>query len=81
MLPPIGMCYCYMHVSEAFFLLTSSILSFLQARPEHTFVPRRKTGALCAMKEAEVFSDDPKSAECIRQLEQVANLFSYLLTV
>jgi len=32
------------------------------------------------MKEAEAFSDDPKSAECIRQLEQVAYLFSVFLS-
>ncbi|KAK7367509.1 hypothetical protein VNO80_09521 [Phaseolus coccineus] len=38
----------------------------------------RKTGALCAMKEAEVFSDDPKSAECIRQLEQEIKVLSQL---
>ena len=31
----------------------------------------RETGALCAMKEVEIFPDDPKSAECIKQLEQV----------
>lgn len=30
----------------------------------------RETGALCAMKEVELF-DDPKSKECIKQLEQV----------
>ncbi|WVZ10476.1 hypothetical protein V8G54_015006 [Vigna mungo] len=38
----------------------------------------RKTGALCAMKEAEAFSDDPKSAECIRQLEQEIKVLSQL---
>lgn len=31
----------------------------------------RETGALCAMKEVELLHDDPKSAECIKQLEQV----------
>jgi len=46
----------------------------------------RETGALCAMKEVEIFPDDPKSAECIKQLEQVGchYLFvttAYLLTV
>ncbi|MQL90592.1 hypothetical protein Taro_023184, partial [Colocasia esculenta] len=30
----------------------------------------RHTGALCAMKEVNLISDDPKSAECIKQLEQ-----------
>ncbi|KAJ6733065.1 MITOGEN-ACTIVATED PROTEIN KINASE KINASE KINASE 5 [Salix koriyanagi] len=30
----------------------------------------RETGALCAMKEVEMFPDDPKSAESIKQLEQ-----------
>ncbi|TKY70546.1 Mitogen-activated protein kinase kinase kinase YODA [Spatholobus suberectus] len=38
----------------------------------------RKTGALCAMKEAEIFSDDPKSAECIKQLEQEIKVLSQL---
>lgn len=39
----------------------------------------RETGALCAMKEVEIFPDDPKSAECMKQLEQVGYplLFSY----
>lgn len=32
-----------------------------------------ETGALCAMKEVELFPDDPKSAECIKQLEQVSS--------
>ena len=35
----------------------------------------RETGALCAMKEVEIFPDDPKSAECIKQLEQVIHYF------
>ncbi|KAG5040123.1 hypothetical protein JHK85_012599 [Glycine max] len=35
----------------------------------------RETGALCAMKEVELFPDDPKSAECIKQLEQVEDRF------
>ncbi|CAN4095397.1 unnamed protein product [Withania somnifera] len=30
----------------------------------------RETGALCAMKEVDLHPDDPKSAECIKQLEQ-----------
>lgn len=30
----------------------------------------RETGALCAMKEVDLTPDDPKSAECIKQLEQ-----------
>lgn len=34
-------------------------------------LPHRETGALCAMKEVELFPDDPKCAECIKQLEQV----------
>ena len=34
-------------------------------------LPQRENGALCAMKEVELFHDDPKSAECIKQLEQV----------
>ncbi|WVZ23878.1 hypothetical protein V8G54_002422 [Vigna mungo] len=35
----------------------------------------RETGALCAMKEVEMFPDDPKSAESIKQLEQVEGRF------
>jgi hypothetical protein len=31
----------------------------------------RVTGASCAMKEVDIIPDDPKSAECIKQLEQV----------
>ncbi|KAJ8764234.1 hypothetical protein K2173_005974 [Erythroxylum novogranatense] len=38
----------------------------------------RETGALCAMKEAEICPDDPKSAECIKQLQQEIKLLSHL---
>ncbi|QCD81663.1 mitogen-activated protein kinase kinase kinase 5 [Vigna unguiculata] len=38
----------------------------------------RETGALCAMKEVEMFPDDPKSAECIKQLEQEIKVLSHL---
>ncbi|KAE8662858.1 Mitogen-activated protein kinase kinase kinase YODA [Hibiscus syriacus] len=38
----------------------------------------RQTGALCAMKEVEIFPDDPKSAECIKQLEQEIKVLSQL---
>ncbi|GMJ08738.1 mitogen-activated protein kinase kinase kinase 5 [Hibiscus trionum] len=38
----------------------------------------RQTGALCAMKEVEIFPDDPKSAECIKQLEQEIKILSHL---
>ena len=41
------------------------------ASMKHIFIPCRETGALCAMKEADIFFDDPKSAESIKQLEQV----------
>ncbi|KAH1267107.1 Mitogen-activated protein kinase kinase kinase 5 [Glycine max] len=67
--------------SATFFIsiiLSSSILSFFEARLKHIVVPHRKTGALCAMKEAEIFSDDPKSAECIKQLEQEIKVLSHL---
>ncbi|KAJ0234361.1 Mitogen-activated protein kinase kinase kinase 5 [Hirschfeldia incana] len=37
-----------------------------------------ENGALCAMKEVELFPDDPKSAECIKQLEQEIKLLSNL---
>ncbi|ESQ42247.1 hypothetical protein EUTSA_v10015359mg [Eutrema salsugineum] len=37
-----------------------------------------ETGALCAMKEVELFPDDPKSEECIKQLEQEIKLLSNL---
>ncbi|KAH8503414.1 hypothetical protein H0E87_014622 [Populus deltoides] len=38
----------------------------------------RETGALCAMKEVEMFPDDPKSAESIKQLEQEIKVLSQL---
>ncbi|XP_031743967.1 mitogen-activated protein kinase kinase kinase 5 isoform X2 [Cucumis sativus] len=38
----------------------------------------RQNGALCAMKEVELFHDDPKSAESIKQLEQEIKLLSQL---
>ncbi|KAG6595050.1 Mitogen-activated protein kinase kinase kinase 5, partial [Cucurbita argyrosperma subsp. sororia] len=38
----------------------------------------RENGSLCAMKEVELFPDDPKSAECIKQLEQEIKLLSQL---
>ncbi|KAL3525720.1 hypothetical protein ACH5RR_014092 [Cinchona calisaya] len=38
----------------------------------------KETGALCAMKEVEMLPDDPKSAECIRQLEQEIKVLSHL---
>ena len=40
----------------------------------------RETGALCAMKEVELLPDDPKSTECIKQLQQVI-LWNLLLLV
>lgn len=49
----------------------------------------RKTGALCAMKEVALIPDDPRSAECVRQLQQVisriccttSSLYNYLCCV
>ncbi|XP_021668040.2 mitogen-activated protein kinase kinase kinase 5 isoform X2 [Hevea brasiliensis] len=38
----------------------------------------RETGALCAMKEVDIFPDDPKSAESIKQLEQEIKILSQL---
>ncbi|KAI4325514.1 hypothetical protein MLD38_030902 [Melastoma candidum] len=38
----------------------------------------RETGALCAMKEVELCPEDPKSLECIKQLEQEINVLSWL---
>lgn len=38
----------------------------------------RETGALCAMKEVDIFPDDPKSAESIKQLEQEIKVLSQL---
>ena len=43
------------------------------------FVSNRETGALCAMKEVEMFPDDPKSAESIKQLEQVIHIVYEIL--
>ncbi|OAY50885.1 mitogen-activated protein kinase kinase kinase 5 [Manihot esculenta] len=38
----------------------------------------RETGALCAMKEVDIIPDDPKSAECIKQLEQEIRFLQHL---
>ncbi|XP_010248249.1 PREDICTED: mitogen-activated protein kinase kinase kinase YODA-like isoform X2 [Nelumbo nucifera] len=38
----------------------------------------RETGASCAMKEVNLIPDDPKSAECIKQLEQEIKVLSQL---
>ncbi|XP_068654745.1 mitogen-activated protein kinase kinase kinase 5-like [Aristolochia californica] len=38
----------------------------------------RETGALCAMKEVNLIPDDPKSAECMQQLEQEIKVLSQL---
>ncbi|XP_050206940.1 mitogen-activated protein kinase kinase kinase 5 isoform X2 [Mercurialis annua] len=38
----------------------------------------RETGALCAMKEVNIFPEDPKSAESIKQLEQEIKVLSQL---
>ncbi|XP_020705457.1 mitogen-activated protein kinase kinase kinase 5 isoform X2 [Dendrobium catenatum] len=38
----------------------------------------RHTGALCAMKEVNIIPDDPKSAECLKQLEQEIKVLSKL---
>ncbi|XP_020579139.1 mitogen-activated protein kinase kinase kinase 5-like isoform X2 [Phalaenopsis equestris] len=38
----------------------------------------RHTGALCAMKEVNIIPDDPKSAECLKQLEQEIRVLSKL---
>lgn len=37
----------------------------------HSYLSNRETGASCAMKEVDLFPDDPKSADSIKQLEQV----------
>ncbi|KAK4759110.1 hypothetical protein SAY87_020411 [Trapa incisa] len=37
-----------------------------------------ETGALCTMKEVELFPDDPKSIECMKQLEQEIKVLSCL---
>lgn len=38
-----------------------------------------ETGSLCAMKEVDVIPDDPKSSECVRQLEQVILLNNFTM--
>ncbi|XP_041001115.1 mitogen-activated protein kinase kinase kinase 5-like isoform X2 [Juglans microcarpa x Juglans regia] len=38
----------------------------------------RLTGALCAMKEVELLPDDPKAADCIKQLQQEIKVLSQL---
>ncbi|KAE8715510.1 Mitogen-activated protein kinase kinase kinase YODA [Hibiscus syriacus] len=38
----------------------------------------RETGALCAMKEVDIIPDDPKSVECVKQLEQEIRMLKRL---
>ncbi|CAN1273864.1 Mitogen-activated protein kinase kinase kinase 5 [Linum perenne] len=38
----------------------------------------RETGALCAIKEVDLIHDDPKSDECVRQLEQEIKVLRHL---
>ncbi|CAL1396163.1 unnamed protein product [Linum trigynum] len=38
----------------------------------------RDTGALCAIKEVDIIPDDPKSAECVKQLEQEIKVLRHL---
>ncbi|CAI0558455.1 unnamed protein product [Linum tenue] len=38
----------------------------------------RETGALCAIKEVDIIPDDPKSAECVKQLEQEIKVLRHL---
>ncbi|KAG2663801.1 hypothetical protein I3760_16G049700 [Carya illinoinensis] len=38
----------------------------------------RESGALCAMKEVDIIPDDPKSVECVKQLEQEIKILSQL---
>lgn len=38
----------------------------------------RETGASCAIKEVDIIADDPKSAECIKQLEQEIKVLGHL---
>lgn len=37
-----------------------------------------ETGAMCAMKEVDIMLDDPKSVECIKQLEQEIKVLQHL---
>ncbi|KAL7245108.1 hypothetical protein ACSBR2_000444 [Camellia fascicularis] len=37
-----------------------------------------ETGAMCAMKEVDVIGDDPKSSECVKQLEQEIKVLQHL---
>lgn len=37
-----------------------------------------ETGAMCAMKEVDIMLDDPKSVECIKQLEQEIKILQHL---
>lgn len=41
----------------------------------------RETGASCAIKEVDIIPDDPKSAECIKQLEQVIIICILLISL
>ncbi|GLT47027.1 hypothetical protein SLA2020_207490 [Shorea laevis] len=42
------------------------------------YATNRTTGASCAMKEVDIIPDDPKSLECIKQLEQEIKVLQHL---
>uniref|UniRef100_A0A0D3C1L9 Protein kinase domain-containing protein n=3 Tax=Brassica TaxID=3705 RepID=A0A0D3C1L9_BRAOL len=60
-------------------LLSQKVLAvLLLVHSEFFFLICSENGALCAMKEVELFPDDPKSAECIKQLNQEIKLLTNL---
>lgn len=63
---------CYLLCIFNFFLVTHMHSCFLCVR---------ETGASCALKEVDLFPDDPKSADCIKQLEQVLPLCVFNLII
>jgi hypothetical protein len=68
MRPPIGTLYFYHHE----FMLIASFWILNAITFSSTY---RHTGALCAMKEVNIIQDDAKSAESLKQLEQVWSYF------
>lgn len=74
MLVLIGMYLIYNTILCSYYTCVSDLNTILI----FFFIIDRETGALCAMKEVELYPDDPKSAECIKQLEQEINVLSKL---
>lgn len=57
--------------ADIFLFIESLKFSLSAVTHVHSCFSIRETGASCAMKEVDLFLDDPKSADCIKQLDQV----------